>query len=198
MATDGQTGRLVVISGPSGVGKSTVCRRLTAADPRIELSVSATTRPPRKGEVHGQDYMFLERREFEELIDAGGLVEWAEYVGHLYGTPRRPLEKAIDAGRVMLLDIDVQGGRQVMEHYPDAVTVFIEPPGGDMKVVCERLSGRGTDSPDQQAKRIERARQEIEYGKAYQHHVENDTLDSTVEQILNIIFDAQETPDPPT
>ncbi len=187
MEPNAREGHLVVISGPSGVGKSSICRRLVD-DPRIEMSVSATTRPRRAGEVDGKDYHFLDRDEFERLIQTGGLIEWAEYVGHLYGTPREQLERTIDAGRIALLDIDVQGGRQVMEHYPDAVTIFIDPPGGDMAVVEQRLKGRGTDSPRQQARRIERARQEFQQRGFYRHRIANDDLQTAVEDIRRIIF----------
>jgi len=180
-------GRLVVISGPSGVGKSTICRRL-AEDPWIEMSVSATTRPRRTGEVDGKDYYFLDRDEFERLIQTGGFVEWAEYVGHLYGTPREQLQRTIDAGRIALLDIDVQGGRQVMKQCPDAVTVFIDPPGGDMSVVEKRLKERGTDSPQQRARRLEQARQELQQRGFYRHRIANDDLETAVEEIRKIIF----------
>ena len=192
MEPSAQKGRLVVISGPSGVGKSTICRRL-AEDPRIEMSVSATSRARRTRELDGKDYYFLDRDEFERLIQTGGLIEWAEYVGNLYGTPREQLARTIDAGRIALLDIDVQGGRQVMEQYPDAVTIFIEPPGGDMAVVEERLKGRGTDSPQQQARRIEQARLEFQQREFYGHRIANDDLETAVEDIRKIIFSVEET-----
>jgi len=187
MAGGRQKGRLVVISGPSGVGKSSICQRL-AADPRVQLSVSATTRAPRPGEVHGVDYYFLGRDEFEQSIEAGGLVEWAEYVGQLYGTPRAPLEEAVRSGRTVVLDIDVQGARRVMVEYPDATTFFIDPPGDGLAVVEQRLLNRGTDTPQQCARRMERAREELRDRGLYQHHVTNDDLDSAVEEIKSILF----------
>ena len=187
MVSGRKDGKLVVISGPSGVGKSTICRRL-AQDPDVQISVSATTRQPRAGEIHGVDYYFLSRDDFEESIEAGGLIEWAEYVGEFYGTPREPVEELVASGKTVLLDIDVQGGRNVMEKYPDAATVFIDPPGEGLDIVEARLEQRGTDSAEQRARRMERARAELQDGSLYKYHVTNDDLDRAVEEIRSIIF----------
>lgn len=150
------------------------------------LSASATTRQPRPGEVHGKDYIFLNREQFEKMVADEDFAEWAEYIGELYGTPRDPLDKAVNDGLVVLLDIDVQGGRQVMEKYPEATTIFIGPPRGDMSIIERRLEARGTDSPEQRARRIERARHEVEQGKTYRFHVENDDLETAIERVKEI------------
>ena len=187
MASSDATGKLVVISGPSGVGKSTICRRLVA-DRRVVMSVSATTRPPREGEVHGVDYYFLSRDEFEASIAAGGLIEWAEYVGELYGTPREPLEEQVNDGLVVVLDIDVQGARSVMQEYPEAITIFIDPPGDGLDVAEKRLEDRGTDSAEVRARRMERAREELKDRSLYRHQVTNDDLERAVQEIKEFLF----------
>ena len=187
MASSDATGKLVVISGPSGVGKSTICRRLVA-DRRVVMSVSATTRPPREGEVHGVDYYFLSRDEFEASIAAGGLIEWAEYVGELYGTPREPLEEQVNDGLVVVLDIDVQGARSVMQEYPEAITIFIDPPGDGLEEAAKRLEGRGTDSAEVRARRMERGEEELKDRSLYQHQVTNDDLERAVQEIKEFLF----------
>jgi len=178
-------GKLVIISGPSGTGKSTVCKRLSERDSRIRLSVSATTRPPRAGEQHGVDYYFISRDEFEKKIAGGELAEHAEYAGQLYGTPRQPLDKAVSRGLIVLLDIDVQGAEQVIEKYPDAVTIFLEPPG--FEELLRRLHNRNTDSPEAKEKRVAIARNEMKKRHQYKHCIVNDNLDDTVEKIYSLI-----------
>jgi len=178
-------GKLVVISGPSGAGKSTVCSRL-AEDTRVEMSVSATTRPPRRGEVNGQHYQFLSREQFEQGIRQGEFAEHAEVFGHLYGTPRQPLEHALRRGKVYLLDIDVQGAMQVMEQYPQGTYIFLEPPG--YEELSERLDGRGTESEDQKATRLKAAASEMALRHRYTHRVVNDDLDRTIEELRRIVF----------
>jgi len=138
--------------------------------------------------VHGVDYYFLGRDEFESSIASGGLVEWAEYVGELYGTPREPLEEAVGDGHVVVLDIDVQGARNVMQQYPQAITIFIDPPGGNLDVVEKRLEGRGTDSPEVCARRLARAREELKDRSLYRYHVTNDDLERTLQEIRGILF----------
>ena len=178
-------GGLVVISGPSGTGKTTICKRLARMDPNIEFSVSATTRPSRPGEVDGKDYHFLTREEFASRIQRGELVEHAEYAGELYGTLKEPLERAVAAGRTMILDIDTQGAEQVLAAYPDAVTIFLEPPS--FEELLRRLHGRNTDSPDKQQRRIQIARREMARRMDYRHRVVNDNLDKAVCQVYSII-----------
>lgn len=151
--------RLTVITGPSGVGKGTLVSRLLARHPRIWLSVSATTRAPRAGEVEGQSYFFLGREAFEQQVAAGGFLEWAEFAGNLYGTPRGPVEEQLAAGRPVLLEIELEGARQVRHSFPAGVQVFIKPPS--FEELERRIRGRGTDSEEAIARRLERARVEL-------------------------------------
>jgi len=178
-------GMLVIIAGPSGTGKSTVCRRLLERDANFVLSVSATTRPARKGEHDGKDYFFLTREEFERRIQAGAFVEYAEYAGNLYGTLRDYVQGALEEGKVLLLDIDTQGMAQVVKQYPDAVTIFLQPP--DFDELTQRLAGRNTDSPEERRTRLEIARREMDARRHFKHIITNDDLDAAVEEIHQVI-----------
>ena len=180
-------GRLVVVSGPSGVGKSTIARQV-AARTGAELSVSATTRPPRPGEVDGHDYRFVDRAAFDAMVRQGELLEWAQVHGNCYGTPRGPVCQALEAGRTVILEIDVQGGMQVAGQMPSAVGVLIVPPS-DIEL-ARRLNGRGTDSDEVVRRRLAKAREEIATAQAsgaYQHTVVNDSLEAAVEQVARIV-----------
>lgn len=150
---------LVVVSGPSGVGKSTVVSEVLRQRPDVWLSVSATTRSPRPGERDGVEYFFMSDAQFDELVSSGGLLEWAEFAGNRYGTPRRPVEDHRAAGQPVLLEIEVQGARQVRGSVPDATLVFLAPP--DTAVLRARLEGRGTEDKQALARRLRAAEAEL-------------------------------------
>jgi guanylate kinase len=178
----------LVVAGPSGGGKTTVCRRLLARRSDVEFSVSATTRGQRDGERDGVDYRFLSRPTFEALTAAGELLEWAEVHTELYGTPRGNLEAARRAGRSLLLDIDVQGARQVRERVQDAVLVFLLPPSATE--LLRRLRGRGSESGDAVRRRMRTALSELAAASEFDYVVENDDLDATVDAV-EAILDAE-------
>lgn len=179
------SGLLVVISGPSGVGKSTIVSRLEEAWP-FEFSVSATTRPPRPGEEPGEDYHFVNRAVFTAMIDSDQFLEWAEYADNLYGTPRRPVVSALHEGRNVLLDIEVKGAVQVMEAYPDAVTIFIMPPS--MGELEERLRGRKDTDDEAIAERLAVAEMQMGVGRErFGHQVVNENVDSAIGDIVRIL-----------
>ena len=178
MSVDGQEvltpGRMVLISGPSGCGKSTIIQRLVS-DERVEFSVSATTRPIREGEVDGVDYHFLSREEFRAKVEVGAFVEYAEVYGNMYGTLRAPMDAAIAARRVFLVEIDVQGALQLRALDEPGVYVFIAPPSFDE--LKRRLVGRGTESPEVLERRLKKAEDEYRERVKYDHVVINDDLD---------------------
>lgn len=194
-AADSRTtgrGCLVVISGPSGTGKTSICQALLERLPRAVWSVSATTRPPRRGEVSGQSYRFVSREEFEAMREAGGFLETAEYCGHLYGTPQAPVEEAVAGGQYVIMEIDVQGGAQVAAKVRDAVRIFVLPP--NMDSLRARLEGRKTEAEAQLKKRLAEADGEIAFARdsgAYTHFVVNDVLESTIEEVERIILSEQ-------
>jgi guanylate kinase len=175
---------VLVITGPSGVGKGTVIRLLLDRFPEMKLSVSATTRAPRPGEEHGVDYYFLSPDEFQEKIDGDEFLEWAEYAGNRYGTLRSELER--DA-HPLVLEIEVQGARQVRARVRDAVLVFIAPPSEE--ALRTRLVGRGSDSPEQIERRLETARMELlaRDNDEFDYVVENDDLDAAVEELSKLV-----------
>jgi guanylate kinase len=173
---------VLVITGPSGVGKGTLIRLLLARFPQMKLSVSATTRAPRPGEEDGVDYHFLTLDEFQEKIDADEFLEWAEYAGNRYGTLRSELER--DA-HPLVLEIEVQGARQVRARVRDAVSVFIAPPSDE--ALRTRLVGRGSDSPEQVERRLEVAWQELAARDEFDYVVVNDDLDAAVEELSRLV-----------
>ena len=179
-------GLLIVYSGPSGVGKSTILAEvLKEEDLKLSFSVSMTTRDPREGEEEGVDYFFVDKETFEKAIKEDKFLEYATYVNNYYGTPKDFVEKQREKGYNVMLEIDVQGGLQVMEKCPDAVTIFIEPPSLD--VLKERLIGRGTDPMDVIEQRVSRATGEIEKSATYKYHVINDDLSVAVQEVIDII-----------
>jgi guanylate kinase len=183
------TGQVVVISGPSGVGKGTICRELVRRLDDAYLSVSMTTRPRAQTEVDGKDYWFISREEFERRIGQGAFLEYAEVFGNYYGTPKDKIDQALSQGRIVILEIDVQGGRQAKQVFPEARMVFILPPEG--KALQQRLSGRGRDDAATMQRRLEKAEQETRAARScYTFFVVNDDLEKAIGQILAIITGA--------
>ena len=183
-------GGLVIVSGPSGVGKSTICKTVVDRMPDVELSVSLTTRPRSDSEIDGQDYWFLSDAEFREKAASGGFLEYAEVFGNLYGTPKDKVEQMLAAGKTVILEIDVQGARQVKAVYPDAVMIFILPPTA--KVLAERLKGRGRDDVDTAEERLDGASAEIAAAwQYYEQMVINEELQQAVDECVQIIRNAR-------
>ena len=181
-----QRGLLIVLSGPSGVGKGTVRKELfSQPNTNYEYSISMTTRNPREGEVDGVDYFFKSRAEFEMLIEQGGLLEHAEFVGNYYGTPLAYVNETLDAGRDVFLEIEVQGAKQIREKAPDALFIFLAPPS--LSELKSRLVGRGTETADVIAKRIATAEEELEMMSLYDYVVENDEVANACDKINAII-----------
>ena len=181
-----ERGLLIVFSGPSGVGKGTVRQEIfSTPDHKFEYSVSMTTRAQRPGEVDGKDYFFRSREEFEELIRNGQMLEYAEYVGNYYGTPLTYVNETLDKGIDVFLEIEVQGALQVKKKVPDAVFIFLTPP--DLNELQERLVGRGTDSEEVIAQRIERAREEIALMSEYDCAIVNDEVPLAAERVKRVI-----------
>jgi guanylate kinase len=176
---------LFVVSGPSGVGKSTLCRHILQDIPEIRLSVSYTTRPPRSGETDGKEYRFILEEEFRTKINEHAFAEWAEVYGRLYGTPWKELEQEPGSHIDILLDIDVQGARQVMKTLQKAVTIFILPPS--LETLRTRLANRGTDSSEEQNRRFQKSQDEMKSYSEYQYTIRNETLDQAISELRAVI-----------
>jgi guanylate kinase len=177
--------RVFVITGPSGVGKGTLIRGLMERLPQLELSVSATTRSPRPGERDGVDYHFLSSEEFDRRVQAGDFVEHADYAGRRYGTLRSELEARVAAGAPVVLEIEVQGARQVRAAMPEAVQVFLAPPS--LAALRTRLVGRGTDGGEEVERRLSVAEQELAAREEFAHVVVNDRLEDALEELVRIV-----------
>ncbi len=179
--------RLTVLSGPSGVGKSTVVAHLRKQHPEVWLSVSATTRAPRPGEKHGVQYFFVDDEEFDKLVANGELLEWAEFAGNRYGTPRRAVQDRLEAGEAVLLEIDLQGARLVRTSMPEARLVFLAPPGWEELV--RRLTGRGTEAPDVIERRLAAARTELAAESEFDTTLVNTSVEDVSAELLALMND---------
>ena len=180
---DPMRGKLIVISGPGGVGKSTITSALRS-DPRFWISVSATTREPRVGEKDGVDYFFYSTEKFQTLIDGDELLEWADFAGNLYGTPQSPVEEWRNLGKHVILEIEIDGARQVRSHDPNALLIFIAPTSWDELV--RRLTGRGTDSPERRAARLALAEQEMAAAGKFDAVLVNENVEELVAQLVSL------------
>ena len=169
---------LIVLTGPSGVGKGSLVKELISRHQTIWLSVSATTRNPREGEVDGKHYFFLERSHFEDLIQSGGFLEWAEFAGNLYGTPSKEVQTKLDSGVSVLLEIELNGARQIRANFPNAIQIFIAPPNFDE--LERRIRFRGTESDDSITKRLARAKEELKALNEFDEIVVNDELQTAL------------------
>lgn len=178
-------GVVFIVSAPSGAGKTTLTRKVLSIYPEMRLSVSCTTRAPRAGERSGEDYHFVSEKRFRQMLDAGDFAEWAEVHGSLYGTPRRTLEGHLRKGRDVLLDIDVQGARQIQQHFPGAVSIFVLPPSRDE--LRRRLAARGTDERKTIRQRSRNAEREIEEIRRYDYFIVNRDVKDAVKRLAAVI-----------
>jgi guanylate kinase len=179
------TGLLIVLSGPSGVGKGTICTALRQYSPELVYSVSATTRTPRAGETEGVNYFYKSKEQFRSMIERDELLEWAEYVGNFYGTPRSFVEQTIASGKDIILEIEVQGALKVKEKFPEGVFIFILPPS--LEELETRIQGRGTETTDSIRNRLNVAVEEIRLLEHYDYAIVNDKVDAACERIRSII-----------
>ena len=179
------TGRLIVLTGPSGVGKGTLLAALLARHPELYLSVSATTRSPREGEVEGVHYYFYTRDRFDRAIAAGALIEWAEFAGNYYGTPTEPVREQLDRGKSIILEIELAGARQVAKIFPDALRIFILPP--DLTTLEARIRDRGTDSAEAILRRLEQATVEIAAQHEFDRRIINDDFQIALDELDRLV-----------
>ena len=185
-----EKGVLVVVSGLSGAGKGTICKRLLEKYPDYVLSVSATSRKPRKGEENGREYFFITKEEFEDMIRDGKLLEYARYVENYYGTPKEWVEQQLESGKNIILEIELQGAFQIRDKIPEAVLVFILPP--DMEELKRRLVNRGTETMEEIEKRLERAAEEMAFVPEYDYVIINDEVEKSVDMLHNIVRSEKE------
>lgn len=183
-------GRLIVLTGPSGVGKGTLLRSLLQRHPELHLSISVTTRSPRPGEIDGVHYYFTDRLHFEQMVTQGELLEWAEFAGNLYGTPRQAVTQMIQQGEWVVLEIELQGARQIRQTFPNAFSIFILPPS--MEELEQRLRGRGQDAEEAIARRLAKATAEIEAAGEFDIQVVNDNLTMALDRLEAALFSPAE------
>lgn len=179
-------GKLIVITGPSGVGKGTLVKELLNLHPELNVSISATTRSPRPGEVHGVHYYFLSPAEFETMIASNSFLEWAQYTGNYYGTPRAQVETQLQEGKSIILEIELLGARQVKSNFPDTLGIFILPP--TFAELERRLQGRGNDSPTAIQQRLERAQEELQAADEFDYQIVNDDFKQALKLLETAIF----------
>lgn len=184
-ANDCQAGRLIVLTGPSGVGKGTLVRSLLQRHPQLYLSISATTRSPRAGEIDGEHYYFVSRSDFEKMIAENQLLEWAEFAGNYYGTPRLPIEQQIAQGKSILLEIELEGARQIHQSFPSALRIFILPPS--FAELEKRLRDRSSDADEAIARRLQRAQVEVDAAEEFDLQIVNDDFDTALQQLETAI-----------
>lgn len=178
-------GKLFVYAGASGVGKGTIMKELLKRNETIKLSVSATTRNPREGEVHGREYFFVTKAKFEEMINNNGFLEHAQYCDNYYGTPKEYVDQQLEKGYNVFLEIELQGAQNVLKLRPDAVSIFILPPS--VEELERRLRDRGTETEEAILKRLSQAKVEMDHAKMYQYTVINDDLEKAIEEVLDIV-----------
>jgi len=178
-------GKIIVISGPSGCGKTTICKELIKKNKNFVFSVSYTTRLKREGEINGKDYFFVSEQEFLKMVRQKKLVEWAKVYNNYYGTPKEPLLKAINSGKDILLDIDVQGGKNIKKIFPESILIFVLPPS--YEVLKQRIISRAKDKPEEIKKRLKNLEKEIKNSKYYDYFIINDNLEETIKNIQSII-----------
>jgi guanylate kinase len=183
-----KSGKLIVITGPSGVGKGTLVKLLLSRHPELYLSISTTTRNPRLEEEEGQHYYFVDHQKFQEMIESNSFLEWAQYTNNFYGTPRDPVEERLKDGQSVLLEIEVIGAKKIKASFTESLTIFILPPS--LEELKDRLVGRGTENTDSIKHRLEKAEQEIIESKEFDHRIYNDDLEIALENLEQIIFPA--------
>lgn len=179
-------GRLIVLTGPSGVGKGTLVRSLLQRHPELYLSISVTTRSPRPGEINGKHYYFVSRSDFEQMVANSELLEWAEFASNCYGTPRLAVEEQISKGKWILLEIELEGARQIRKNFPLALSIFILPPS--LKELEQRLRKRGQESDAAIARRLRRAEEEIKAASEFDFQITNDNIEVAFKQLEAILF----------
>ena len=179
-------GKLIIFTGPSGVGKGSLMRSLLQRHPELYYSVSVTTRSPRLGEINGKDYYFISRSKFEQLVAAGEFLEWAEFAGNYYGTPREEVEKQIRSGKSVVLEIELEGARQIRATFPSTISIFILPPS--FKELENRIRGRASDSEEAIARRLRRAQEEIHAANEFDLQIVNDDFETALNSIETALF----------